>query len=369
MFVGIGGNVRLSTFYIILPVCCLSAACSAKTEPARTAIPEPGPTATKAASLEVDMVTIIPPGGTGTFRMGSTDEELAAQSNLSTDGDYYTDDEQPAHTVQLTVPYAIGKFEITNGEFLAVMQWALARRYVKIDGRRLVDSSGRYPLLNLSLSANFKTEQGVLILKEDPAPLENIRNHPVSDVSWYGAAAFANFLSMMNGLEPVYNPADWSWDNGKTGYRLPTEAEWEYAARGSQRYVYAWGNSMGPEYNLYGSTHTVGFFDGTEKEGKPTRSNASPFGVFDMTGNVWEWCWDWYGREYYRKSPGLDPAGPERGDDRPPYTVDQPTKVWRGGGLFASMNSGYLRIAKRWSAAPEEYYAEVGFRIARTLAS
>ncbi len=310
------------------------------------------------------MITIIPPGQTATFLMGSTDEELAAQSTLGTDGDYRTDDEQPAHTVKLTVPYAIGKFEITNAEFRDVMNWAIGRGHAKIDNNQLVDSSGRYPLLKLYTKGGpFKAEQGILELNERLAPLD----HPVSDVSWYGAAAFVNFLSERNGLEPAYDPAGWTWDAGKTGFRLPTEAEWEYAARGSQRRAYAWGDTMGPEYNLYGSTHPVGFFDGTDKGGTRTGNNASPFGVYDMTGNVWEWCWDWYGREYYGQSPAEDPLGPEQGDDRPPYNVNVPTKAWRGGGLYASMNSGYLRIAKRWSVAPGDFVDEVGFRIARTL--
>jgi len=314
------------------------------------------------------MITIIKPGDTGSFLMGSTDEELEAQAAVTTDGDYRTDDEQPAHQVNLTTPYAIGEFEITNAELCAVMNWAIERGYAKVDGDRLIDSSGPYALLNLSLEGGtFQAQRGIVVLVGRLQPVTGFGDHPVYDVTWYGAAAFANFLSRMNGLEPVYDPATWKWNTEKNGYRLPTEAEWEYAARGKERRMYAWGDVMGSEYNRYGSTHPAGYFDGTAKGGAQTKKNASPFGVFDMTGNVWEWCWDWYGREYYRASPATDPLGPEQGDDRPPYTVDQPTKVWRGGGWLAVMDSGYLRIAKRWSTAPGDFVTEVGFRIAQTL--
>jgi formylglycine-generating enzyme required for sulfatase activity len=317
---------------------------------------------------EARMISILKPGETASFLMGSTQEELAAQSAVETDADYRTDDEQPAHRVTLTVPYAIGKFEITNGEFCKVMNWAMEKGLAKLEGETLADAAGKFPLLRLSAEGGiFLAQQGITVQGNTLAPVKRFRDHPVNDVSWYGAALYANALSRKEGLEPVYDPDEWTWDAAKDGYRLPTEAEWEYAARGGERRMYAWGDAMSGEYNLYGATHPVGFFDGTAKGIPAVKSNASPFGVFDMTGNVWEWCWDWYGREYYRNSPGTDPTGPETGDDRPPYHVKVPTKVWRGGGFLASMNSGYLRIAKRWSAAPDDFITEVGFRIAQTL--
>jgi formylglycine-generating enzyme required for sulfatase activity len=326
------------------------------------------PTADPKNAMEVTMVTIIPAGDTASFLMGSTDEELAAQSGLAGDADYRTDDEQPAHTVSLTVPYAIGKFEVTNAEFCRVMNWGIANGLVKIDGGRLAGADGTNSLLRLSAEGGiFLAQQGIVVEGAELAPVERYRDHPVNTVTWYGAALYANILSRMNGLEPVYDPQTWAWDKTKNGYRLPTEAEWEYAARRDTRRVYAWGDTMDNARNLSGTTHPVGFYDGTTKGTLATKSNASPFGVFDMTGNVWEWTWDWYGRDYYRNSPETDPSGPDRGDDRPPYNAGQPTKVWRGCGYLASMNSGYLRIAKRWSAAPGDHVTEVGFRIARTL--
>jgi len=189
----------------------------------------------------------------------------------------------------------------------------------------------------------------------------------VNDVSWYGAVAYSNFLSELSGLEPVYDLESWEWDTAKNGYRLPTEAEWEYAARGAMRQVYAWGDEISELYLHYGATVPVGSYDGTSRDGIETRDNASPFGIRDMTGSVWEWVWDWYDRDYYGNSPSIDPLGPEEGDDRPPYHVDIGTRTWRGGGWQAGLGWGYLRIAKRWSSDPGDYYSETGFRLAQSL--
>ncbi|MCP4154819.1 MAG: formylglycine-generating enzyme family protein, partial [bacterium] len=206
------------------------------------------------------------------------------------------------------------------------------------------------------------------------APANGYHNHPVHAVTWYGAAAFCNFLSEKKNLQPVYNLKSWSWDSTKNGYRLPTEAEWEYAARKDKRYTFAWGNKIDKHclnywYSFDRSnskiTVPVGYFDGSVKNGSPTKDNASPFGLYDMTGNVWEWCWDWYGRKYYAESPEKDPKGPAKGDDRPPYAVKLPTKVWRGCGWAG--NNAFSRITKRYSMIPEVAINETGFRIARSL--
>jgi formylglycine-generating enzyme required for sulfatase activity len=315
------------------------------------------------------MIPIVRPGENGVFMMGSSDEELQNQSSMRGDQDYYTDDEQPLHQVTLTVPYSMGKFEITNEQFCTTMNWAIDQEYATVSSDQLTDAMGQHVLLGLDENAaRIKAQHGIVLDGTHIKPAEGKEAHPVTAVSWYGAILFCNYLSELSGLEPVYALGTWSWDTAKNGYRLPTEAEWEYAARGTTRQVYAWGDEISNLYVSYGSTRPVGFFDGANKVRiiATTRDNSSPFGIYDMTGSVWEWTWDWYGRGYYGQSLTTDPLGPDGGEDRPPYHVDEPTRVWRGGGWMAPIGWGYLRIAKRWSSAPGDYYSEVGFRIAQT---
>jgi formylglycine-generating enzyme len=157
---------------------------------------------------------------------------------------------------------------------------------------------------------------------------------PVEQVSWYEAVAFANALSQRDGLEEVYTidgedvVCDWS----KNGYRLPTEAEWEYAARGgnqSQGYTYAGSDTAGDvawyDGNSGIQTHDVG--------GK----KANELGLYDMSGNVWEWCWDWYGD--YSTLLQTNPSGPSSGLSR----------VFRGGSW--DYHASFARSANRGSDA------------------
>ncbi|RLW70008.1 MAG: hypothetical protein B6D68_01375, partial [spirochete symbiont of Stewartia floridana] len=175
-------------------------------------------------------------------------------------------------------------------------------------------------------------------------------NLPVEQVSWYDAVAYCNALSVQKNLTPVYTingtsvTADWSAD----GYRLPTEAEWEYAARGgnaSKGYLFAGSDDdrevAWHDYNSGDAAHPVG--------GKA----PNELGLHDMSGNVWEWCWDWYGGDYYESSPSSDPRGPASGSHR----------VNRGG----SWGSNYwrLRSATRNIYGPGDSYYFLGFRLVR----
>ncbi len=175
-------------------------------------------------------------------------------------------------------------------------------------------------------------------------------NKPVENVSWYDAVTFCNKLSEREGYTPAYtiNGTNVSWDLGANGYRLPTEAEWEYAARGgSQSQGYKYSGSNTPDdvawyaNNSDSQTHNVG------------TKQANELGLYDMSGNVWEWCWDWYGS--YSSNTQTDPTGPASGSVR----------VLRGGSWYSYGSNA--RVAYRYGNVPTVTYYSIGFRIVRAF--
>jgi len=172
---------------------------------------------------------------------------------------------------------------------------------------------------------------------------------PVEKVSWSDAVSFANKLSELEGLEACYSisGSSVSWPKGRAcmGYRLPTEAEWEYAARAGQSTAYAGSNELG-EVAWYNANSDIKTHPVAQKQ-----SNA--WGIYDMSGNVWEWVWDRYGR-YYESSSKTDPAGPETGNSR----------VFRGGGYSSGLTEN--KVDYRKPNAPSNSSHIVGFRLSRS---
>jgi len=188
------------------------------------------------------------------------------------------------------------------------------------------------------------------VMGSNPSYYTGDGNRPVEQVSWYDAVAFCNKLSERNGLQTVYtiNGTDVTASWSANGYRLPTEAEWEYAARGGQQgasayHVYAGSDNLDQvawyKDNSGSTTHPVG------------QKAPNALGLYDMSGNVWQWCWDWY--ENYSGSGQNDPRGASSGASR----------VYRGGGW--SFDAQYSRVADRPYSPPALRDIALGFRLVR----
>ncbi|MGI6139910.1 MAG: formylglycine-generating enzyme family protein [Candidatus Hydrogenedentales bacterium] len=305
-------------------------------------------------------------------------------------GRAYTDtgenSEIPVHEVVLS-PYYLSKHEVTNGQFAEVLNFALSKGYIEGGNGRVYDGKALYfnkhylgdsyggnsftPIVYEGKQFSVQERQGY------GGSLYAMEDHPVVMVSWYGAVAYCNWRSEMEGLQPCYNLRDWSRKSPlPDGYRLPTEAEWECAAAWDGTVQWRYGcssdslspvqaNFMLDDYanplGLYNQPFTapVGWYDGVHlalagRSDIKTEAAVSPSGAFDMAGNVSEWCHDWYAYDYYAQSPKKDPGGPQQGADR----------VFRGGS-WANLPAN-CRAAVRFRGEPEYAEYHLGFRVARS---
>ena len=244
----------------------------------------------------------------GTFIMGDT-------------WDIGDTNQLPTHEVTLQ-DFSIGIYEVTNKQFAEVFNWALEQEQITVSNFTIYNSDDSINVLYQIDNDNDNSDIGFF---EELLTLDSTRNDfPCIGVSWYGAVAYCNYLSEKDGLAPCYSLDDWTLISEINGYRLPTEAEWEYAARGGKKssdYKFSGSNIIEDvgwyKFNSLGMTHKVG--------GKI----ANELGLFDMTGNVFEWCWDIY--RSYSSIEQVDTAG-----------VDyKKFHVIRGGNCFCDTSNCY----------------------------
>jgi len=297
---------------------------------------KPGPvtseqtTTSDPASRNPDLSDMVFVKG-GAFQMGSTEGHS---------------DETPVRRVTVSDFY-MGRHEVTVeefAEFLNDMDVKVAGEKVSLNGNLIYD---------LICSGCDQWEDRIQYSGGIFTVVSGFEKHPATLVTWYGAIAYCNWRSKEDRLSPVYsiNGADISADWNADGYRLPTEAEWEFAARSRGKDA-TWAGTSSEE-QLVNYANGAGDQDGYANTAPVGSFRENDLGLFDMSGNVWEWCWDWYDSDYYRNRPSANPKGPDEGSNRV-----------RRGGSWRDVPSN-LRCANRSNRSPGYRGRNLGFRLSR----
>jgi formylglycine-generating enzyme required for sulfatase activity len=291
-----------------------------------------------------DFVYVSP----GTFIMGSPTTEVGHD-------DY---DDETQHQVTLTHGFYMQTTEVTNQQYRDMAQWAYGQGFAIVVGDSILcenlDGSTQ-GLLYVNGDCEISFSGGAFAVDAGKA------SHPVMGVTWYGSVAYCDWLSLQQGLPRAYNHSTWQCNAGDPytapGYRLPTEAEWEYACRAGTQTPFNTGSCLdaGTEANYCGSGPYTGCPSGPYVGWTvPVGSYpANAFGLYDMHGNLFEWCTDWY--DSYGGTV-TDPVGAGSGSGR----------VIRGGGWRA--DPGNCRAAFRYGIDPSDANIYLGFRVVRSSA-
>jgi len=280
-------------------------------------------------------------------------------------------DELPLHRVILDSFY-IGKYQVTNSQYCGFLNSALGTG-IYVSGGVVYGSENNQPYCDThgyDTDSQIDYSDGVFSVRTKNG--RDMSNDPVVEVSWYGAVAYCNWLSLQQGYETCYNLSTWVCDFSRHGYRLATEAEWEYAARGGlSGNRFPWGDTITHNQANYYSSGTYTYDTSPTQGYHPTwndgiipytspvgDSSANGYGLHDMAGNVWQWCNDWFSSTYYSTTPypHVNPTGPASGRYR----------VLRGGSWFSNAYS--CRVAYRAVNYYPEYRSHYyGFRIVLDL--
>ena len=245
-----------------------------------------------------------------TFIMGSDEENVVSAP-----------DEQPQREVQLNAFY-IDIYEVNVEQYAAFLN--RLGNY-----QRACDNVDCTLPRNLAGYTNYLEEQDLGDGTIQYFPMTGFANYPANHISWYGAKNYCQSV----------------------GARLPTEAEWEYAARGTDGRLYPWGDKAPDETLAVFQSET---FDNM-KPVDALPDGTSPFGLFGMAGSLWEWTSDWYDETYYLEAPNINPQGPETGFAR----------VVRGGAWPFNNQADRIRTSNRYSLSPDFISSTVGFRCVR----
>jgi formylglycine-generating enzyme required for sulfatase activity/serine/threonine protein kinase len=292
-------------------------------------------------------LTLIPPGE---FMMGSTPEQNAVGRKMGeADGlkpeDYYWQrlpEEMPIHRVALTKPLAMGATEVTIGQFRKFVD---ATKYITETEKLGGGYSHRDTATNKDVFDPKRTWSAPGYAVTDDSP--------VTQTTWNDAAAFCNWLSQQERRIPSYRAdgkGSWLVADQADSYRLPTEAEWEYACRAGTTTQFWFGDDAAllPQYDWFKK-------NAGDKAQPVAAKQPNPFGLYDMHGNVREWCQDLYEGKWYERSPSDNPTGPTSGSFR----------VIRGGGW--TYRASYSRSAFRYCRTPSYRYHYYGLRCVRTI--